>query len=83
MAPYYAEVHRVLREFDRARFVPSSILDYGSGIGSAFWAAHHKWGDKVKEYTLVEPQWPMRNFCMDVMRVSGSFDKFNDSHDFH
>jgi len=38
---------RVLAEFDRNGFVPEKILDIGSGIGSAFWAAFERWG-KIK-----------------------------------
>jgi len=35
---------RVLAEFDRNGFVPEKILDFGSGIGSSFWAAYERWG---------------------------------------
>lgn len=42
---YFAEVQQVLCEFDRNKYIPETILDYGSGIGAAFWAAYEKWGN--------------------------------------
>ncbi|VDM66440.1 unnamed protein product [Strongylus vulgaris] len=34
LAPNYAEIARVLDEFDGEDFAPSTVLDYGSGIGA-------------------------------------------------
>lgn len=62
-------MERVLLEFDRNNFVPETILDFGSGIGSAFWASHARWGEKIKHYCLVDGNYNMRNFSMDIMRV--------------
>lgn len=70
---YYAEMERVLAEFDRINYVPETILDYGSGIGSAFWAANAKWSEKIKQYCLVDNNFHMRNFSMDIMRVNFFF----------
>lgn len=75
---------RVLAEFDRNGFVPEKILDIGSGIGSAFWAAFERWGkilnkfiylqfylgDNVKEYALIDPDLMVRHFSMDLLRVN-------------
>lgn len=63
-------MERVLAEFDRIDYVPETILDYGSGIGSAFWAANTIWGAKIRQYCLVDNNFHMRNFSMDIMRVS-------------
>jgi ribosomal protein RSM22 (predicted rRNA methylase) len=43
---------RVLAEFDRNGFVPEKILDIGSGIGSAFWAAFERWGKILNKFIL-------------------------------
>lgn len=69
IAPYYAEVRKVLNEFERINFKPKTILDYGSGCGSAFWASRDIWGDDFEEYCLVDVDDNISHFAMDVMRV--------------
>jgi len=65
---YFAEMRRVLAEFRRNGFVPQTVLDYGSGVGSGFWAAYERWGDKVHEYSLMDLNDNMRHFSMDLIR---------------
>uniref|UniRef100_A0A7E4ZSL5 Methyltranfer_dom domain-containing protein n=1 Tax=Panagrellus redivivus TaxID=6233 RepID=A0A7E4ZSL5_PANRE len=68
---YYAEVRRVLAEFSRVDFAPKSVLDYGSGTGSVFWAVRDTWSDSVEEYCLVDTSDAISQFAMDVMRGKG------------
>uniref|UniRef100_A0A914L5G6 Methyltransferase-like protein 17, mitochondrial n=1 Tax=Meloidogyne incognita TaxID=6306 RepID=A0A914L5G6_MELIC len=65
---HFAEMKRVLAEFDRNGFVPEKILDFGSGIGSSFWAAYERWGDTVQEYSLIDSDLSMRHFSIDLSR---------------
>uniref|UniRef100_A0A915MW59 Methyltransferase-like protein 17, mitochondrial n=1 Tax=Meloidogyne javanica TaxID=6303 RepID=A0A915MW59_MELJA len=65
---HFAEMKRVLAEFDRNGFVPEKILDFGSGIGSSFWAAYERWGDNVQEYSLIDSDLSMRHFSIDLSR---------------
>jgi ribosomal protein RSM22 (predicted rRNA methylase) len=67
---HYAEAKFVLDELDRFNFKPESVLDYGSGAGGVFWAAHEKWSDNLKDYSFVDPNTLINHFAMDVMRVS-------------
>jgi ribosomal protein RSM22 (predicted rRNA methylase) len=67
---HYAEARFVLDELNRFNFKPESVLDYGSGAGGAFWAAHQKWGNILKDYSMVDPNTLMNHFAMDIMRVS-------------
>ncbi|KAI1730798.1 mitochondrial small ribosomal subunit rsm22 domain-containing protein [Ditylenchus destructor] len=67
---YFTEMRRVLAEFGRNNFVPNSVLDIGSGVGGAFWAAHERWGDAIQHYCLVDPNQYMRQVSMDIMRGS-------------
>ncbi|KAI1701088.1 mitochondrial small ribosomal subunit rsm22 domain-containing protein [Ditylenchus destructor] len=67
---YFTEMRRVLAEFGRNNFVPNSVLDYGSGVGGAFWAAQERWGDAMQHYCLVDPNLYMRQVSMDIMRGS-------------
>lgn len=60
---------KVLQELRQVKFVPKSILDFGSGTCSVFWAANELWGDKVEEYNCIDPCDEMNKFSMDVMRV--------------
>ena len=83
-------MRRVLAEFDRNGFVPEKVLDYGSGNGSAFcWAGYERWGlkkkfrcflnlflgDKIREYSLIDPDLSIRHFSMDLCALNcwGSF----------
>ncbi|RCN39462.1 hypothetical protein ANCCAN_14618 [Ancylostoma caninum] len=68
LAPNYAEIARVLDEFDGHAFSPSTVLDYGSGIGAGFWAVNERFGSGVKDYCMVDPSPFMTQFAMDVMR---------------
>uniref|UniRef100_A0A183BJ16 Methyltransferase-like protein 17, mitochondrial n=1 Tax=Globodera pallida TaxID=36090 RepID=A0A183BJ16_GLOPA len=58
---YFAEMRRVLAEFDRNGFVPETVLDFGSGIGAAFWAAFERW---EKSLTKIDQSktWPQQDF---------------------
>uniref|UniRef100_A0AC34RAN7 Methyltransferase-like protein 17, mitochondrial n=1 Tax=Panagrolaimus sp. JU765 TaxID=591449 RepID=A0AC34RAN7_9BILA len=69
MAPYYAETRKVLNEFRRVDFKPETVLDYGSGCGSVFWAVRDIWPD-VGDYCLVDINDNISQFAMDVMRNS-------------
>ncbi|EPB76882.1 hypothetical protein ANCCEY_04008 [Ancylostoma ceylanicum] len=68
LAPNYAEIARVLDEFDGHSFSPSTVLDYGSGIGAGFWAVNERFGSGVKDYCMVDPSPVMTQFAMDIMR---------------
>uniref|UniRef100_A0AC35U003 Methyltransferase-like protein 17, mitochondrial n=1 Tax=Rhabditophanes sp. KR3021 TaxID=114890 RepID=A0AC35U003_9BILA len=69
LSPSFSEIYRVLCEFDHVKdFKPHSVLDFGSGIGAAFWACNEKFKDNVDEYTLVDTSENMSRFSMDIMR---------------
>ncbi|XGW23643.1 hypothetical protein V3C99_005677 [Haemonchus contortus] len=68
LAPNYAEIARVLDEFEGNDFSPTSVLDYGSGIGAGFWAVNERFGTSVKEYCMVDPSIELSHFSMDIMR---------------
>ncbi|XP_067136710.1 ribosome assembly protein METTL17, mitochondrial [Centruroides vittatus] len=56
LAPEYAVLKQVLTEitYDDPDFTPHSLFDFGSGVGSALWAAHSMWGNSLKEYYCVD-----------------------------
>ncbi|VDO61774.1 unnamed protein product [Heligmosomoides polygyrus] len=68
LAPNYAELARVLDEFEGHDFSPVSVLDYGCGVGSGFWAVNERFGLKVKEFCMVDPSIMLCQLAMDVMR---------------
>ncbi|VDN32422.1 unnamed protein product [Gongylonema pulchrum] len=78
IAPNHAEVRFVLQELERVKYVPQTVLDYGSGSGAAFWAAFEQWGKKVASYQLIDPNEEISQFCMDILRGDGE----NDGHAF-
>ncbi|KAH7723812.1 false p73 target protein [Aphelenchoides avenae] len=65
---HYAEVRRVLHEFDKTGFVPSTVLDFGSGIGGAIWAVNDLWGEKIDEYYAVDASDHATEVAMDILR---------------
>ncbi|CAL2028598.1 unnamed protein product [Caenorhabditis brenneri] len=74
MAPNYAEISRVLEEFNRiSDFHPESVLDYGSGSGAGFWAVNSRWPD-VKEITMVDLSDAIMKFSMDSLRRNQTLD---------
>ncbi|WKX92058.1 hypothetical protein Q1695_010246 [Nippostrongylus brasiliensis] len=68
LAPNYAEIARALDEFEGHDFSPASVLDYGSGIGAAFWAVNERFGPSVKEFCMVDPSPIVTQAAMDIMR---------------
>lgn len=57
----YANTARVLHEIYMRDplFEPTSMLDFGSGVGTAVWAASEIFGETIKEYTMVDSSLPM------------------------
>lgn len=61
--PYtYQTCKRILNEIilRMPNFKPKSVLDFGAGLGSAIWAAHHTYGEIITKYAAVEPNRDMR-----------------------
>jgi ribosomal protein RSM22 (predicted rRNA methylase) len=64
--PYTYTVYKnILNELKKRvpSFKPESILDYGAGLGSGFWAGIHMYGSPngtVKKIAAVEPNTSMR-----------------------
>ncbi|KAJ8041992.1 Methyltransferase-like protein 17, mitochondrial [Holothuria leucospilota] len=65
MAPNYAAIFRVLYEIKRRLpgFQPSSVLDFGSGLGSSVWAVNSLFQESVKEYYCVDVSQAMHNLA--------------------
>lgn len=61
LAGGYAAVRRALNEIKKRdpSFAPQSLLDFGSGLGTAAWASHSCWGDTLKEMVCVDSSGPM------------------------
>ncbi|CAN7985262.1 unnamed protein product [Ixodes hexagonus] len=56
LAADYATIKNVLSEIRHLNpaFVPKSLLDFGSGIGTSFWATKEFWPRELKEYFAVD-----------------------------
>ncbi|XP_039287269.1 methyltransferase-like protein 17, mitochondrial [Nilaparvata lugens] len=52
----YAVLCRVFNEIAvrDSQFTAKSIFDFGSGVGTAVWAAKHFWGEHMKEFYCVD-----------------------------
>ncbi|NXL86454.1 MET17 protein, partial [Alectura lathami] len=69
----HAAVGRVLHEIQlRApSFAPRSLLDFGSGLGTASWAAHSAWGHSLRHFLCVEAAVAMRELA-ERLRQGGA-----------
>uniref|UniRef100_A0A8C9EYB8 Methyltransferase like 17 n=1 Tax=Pavo cristatus TaxID=9049 RepID=A0A8C9EYB8_PAVCR len=58
----HAAVGRALREIQLRvpAFTPQTMLDFGSGIGTACWVAHELWGHSLRQYLCVGSSRAMR-----------------------
>ncbi|XP_076169841.1 ribosome assembly protein METTL17, mitochondrial isoform X2 [Ptiloglossa arizonensis] len=55
-APEYTVMYKILNEIRTkdTNFIPKSLYDYGSGIGTVLWAASQFWFKSITEYICVD-----------------------------
>uniref|UniRef100_G3MS09 Methyltransferase-like protein 17, mitochondrial n=1 Tax=Amblyomma maculatum TaxID=34609 RepID=G3MS09_AMBMU len=65
LAADYAVVHDVLHEIRHLdpAFSPASIMDFGSGIGTCYWAAKNIWPKYFQEYYSIDISNHMHNLA--------------------
>ncbi|XP_071397224.1 ribosome assembly protein METTL17, mitochondrial [Centroberyx affinis] len=70
LAGGYAAVRRALNEIKKRdpSFAPHSLLDFGSGLGTAVWASHFCWGDSLKEMVCVDSSGPMNTLAERLLK---------------
>ncbi|XVF10354.1 hypothetical protein REPUB_Repub07fG0175600 [Reevesia pubescens] len=63
MPAVYSACYRVLSEVRRRLpgFLPTKVLDFGAGTGSAFWAMRKVWPKSVEKVNIVEPSQSMQH----------------------
>ncbi|XP_017543343.1 methyltransferase-like protein 17, mitochondrial [Pygocentrus nattereri] len=76
LAGGYAAVMRALNEIKKRDplFAPRSLLDFGSGLGTALWASHTHWGDALKEYVCVDASGAMNRLAEQLLTGGGDTD---------
>ncbi|EXC52362.1 Methyltransferase-like protein 17 [Morus notabilis] len=62
MPAVFSACYRVLSEVRRRlpSFSPSTVLDFGAGTGSAFWALREVWPQSLEKVNLIEPSQSMQ-----------------------
>lgn len=70
LAGGYTAVRRALNEIliRDPSFAPHSLMDFGSGLGTAVWASHSCWADTLKEMVCVESSGPMNVLAERLLR---------------
>ncbi|KAL1438872.1 hypothetical protein MTO96_047610 [Rhipicephalus appendiculatus] len=65
LAADYAVVHDVFHEIRHLNpaFAPNSMMDFGSGLGSCFWAARNIWPKCFQEYFSIDISNEMHNLA--------------------
>ncbi|XP_077088646.1 ribosome assembly protein METTL17, mitochondrial isoform X1 [Siphateles boraxobius] len=76
LAGGYAAVLRALNEIKKREplFVPYSLMDFGSGLGTGTWASHSLWGDSLKEYVCVDSSGDMNTLAEQLLRGGSEMD---------
>ncbi|CAH1391093.1 unnamed protein product [Nezara viridula] len=68
-AAEYAVVYKIFQEIcKRTNFVPNTVFDFGSGMGSVIWAANSIWGSSVKEYFCVDSSSHMNSLSEQILK---------------
>ncbi|KAM0939277.1 putative ribosomal protein Rsm22 [Dioscorea sansibarensis] len=70
MPSVYSACHRVLKEVRQRLpgFLPTSVLDFGAGPGSALWAMREVWPRSLERVNLVEPSKSMQRAAQSLLR---------------
>ncbi|GFG29146.1 hypothetical protein Cfor_00216 [Coptotermes formosanus] len=69
-APEYMVLQRIFMELKTRDpdFQPRSLFDFGSGVGTATWAARAVWGDLIKEVFNVDSSRDMNDLASLLLR---------------
>ena len=69
----YASTYRVLKEISSRvpKFKPKTILDFGSGVGSTYWAVDSVWGREEKLYHSVDLSGNMLELAAKLREEAG------------
>ncbi|PNF28864.1 hypothetical protein B7P43_G04416 [Cryptotermes secundus] len=69
-APEYAVLLKILTEVKTREpdFQPHSMFDFGSGVGTATWAARSVWGDTIQEHFNVDSSGEMNDLASFLLR---------------
>lgn len=69
-APEYTVLHRIFMELKTREpdFQPRSLFDFGSGVGTATWAARTVWGDVIQEVFNVDSSGDMNDLSSLLLR---------------
>nr|XP_022336403.1 methyltransferase-like protein 17, mitochondrial isoform X1 [Crassostrea virginica] len=78
MIPNYCVLTTCLSEIKKRdpAFEPESVLNMGSGIGSAVWATHSLWPDTVRQYYCVDDAPEMNKMAMQILK-EGNVNRLN------
>ncbi|XP_028392721.1 methyltransferase-like protein 17, mitochondrial [Dendronephthya gigantea] len=71
----YGATLRVLHEIAKREkdFHPETVLDFGSGVGTATWAAHELWKASIKIYQCVDVSHDMNETAEYLLRSSEGY----------
>ncbi|XP_047111717.1 methyltransferase-like protein 17, mitochondrial [Schistocerca piceifrons] len=69
-AAEYAVLFRIMKEISKRvpEFQPKSLLDFGSGVGTAIWAVNSVWRETMKEYFCVDSSRDMNEISSLIVR---------------
>ncbi|XP_034938143.1 methyltransferase-like protein 17, mitochondrial isoform X2 [Chelonus insularis] len=68
----YAALYTILSEIKKRdpSFIPKTLFDFGSGVGSVSWVAMTLWPKSIKEYLGIEISEPMMKLAQKIINMS-------------
>ncbi|CAK9802665.1 Methyltransferase-like protein 17, mitochondrial [Anthophora plagiata] len=68
--PEYSVLYRIFKEiYDNDKnFVPKTLFDFGSGVGTVIWSASQFWHESIKEYYCVDVSGVVNELCENLIK---------------
>ncbi|GFY38629.1 methyltransferase-like protein 17, mitochondrial [Trichonephila inaurata madagascariensis] len=78
MPANYASIFKIFSEikFQLPEYEPKTFFDFGSGVGSAVWAAQAVWNESLSEYFCVDSSSYMNDVAETLLTDEKSGDKY-------
>ncbi|CAK9798147.1 Methyltransferase-like protein 17, mitochondrial [Anthophora quadrimaculata] len=81
--PEYSVLYKIFKEIhdNDKSFMPKTLFDFGSGVGTVMWAASQLWHESIKEYYCVDVSGDANELCENLIKYATP--KININYVFH
>lgn len=70
----YCVLHKIFSEIRQSNpeFVPLTLFDFGSGVGSGYWVVKEVWANSLKEIYNVDSNPNMNELALKILKITNS-----------